>query len=181
MVVVTRAVVGEPKMKQHEQITKIQVYTSEIVPAVSTTHEKLAQTIVWADAHPVAWKIVMGTRSAPFGKNACTYLGCSRGDSPAAVLDRVAHLQRYVEDDQQEFFCWRARFTMEYYGDKGFRGGFFQQFDGTYDRGAIHLDYTLETRDEVIDRFLAWSDLGYKFPTVAVKIDDVVVRVVETP
>lgn len=169
-------------MKSHEQVTRTQIFTSEMVPEVSTTHEGLAESIAWADANPVVWKIVMRTKSAPFGKNSSTYLGCARGSSPGAILDRVTCFKHYVEDARGDsFFGWRARWTMKHYGAKGFRGGFFQQFDGSYDRGCAELDYTPDTRDEVIDRFLAWCDVGFKFPTVSVKIDDRVVREIKKP
>ena len=53
---------------------------------------------------------------------------------------------------------WRAKFTLEHYQDKGFRGGFFQQHDAKYPRSCLTLDYTLETQQQVLDRFCAWMD-----------------------
>lgn len=73
-------------------------------------------------------------------------------------------LKNEIERDDP-FWGWRAKFTLKHYGSKGFRGGYFQQFDGKYSRGCADLDYTPATRDEVLDRFLAWCNAGYRFPT----------------
>lgn len=157
----------------------VTVYRSEVLPEVSTENEMLAKSIEWADAHPVAWKIVTGNRSKAYGKSSSTYLGCSRGDGPGQILDRVHHFKCYVDGDGGrggDFWQWRAQFTLDHYNDNGFRGDYFYQFDGQYNRGCCVLDHTPSTRDEVIDRFLAWCDVGYKFPTAAVKIDGKVVR-----
>jgi hypothetical protein len=155
-----------------EQIT-ITRYVSDVDPALVSESPIIAETIEWADANPVVWKIVRGTRSAPFGKNASTYLGSGRGDSPSSAIYRAGHLR--AESLRKDFWGWRARFALEHYGDKGFRGGFFQQFDGQYNRGCCDLDYTPDTLDEVIAQFVEWC--GPLFETREVRIDGKSVRV----
>jgi hypothetical protein len=156
---------------QRVEVVKRTLYYSAIDPKLVTDSPELGRTIDWADANPVVWKIVRGTRSKPFGKNSSTYMGCQRGDSPSSTISRAATFLREVEREGDEFFGWRARFTLAHYTDKGFKGGFFSQFDGTYNRGCAELDYTPATLDEVIKRFLAWCNSGYKFPTKEVRID----------
>ena len=41
--------------------------------------------------------------------------------------------------------------------DKGFTGGFFQRFDGRYDRDCMTLDYTPETLAQVVRNFMQWA------------------------
>ena len=157
----------------------VTVYQSEVLPQVSTENEMLAKSIEWADAHPVAWKIVTGNRSKAYGKSSIDYLGYQRGDAPSQILDRIHHFKCYVDGYSgrgTDFWQWRAQFTLEHYNDRGFRGSFFHQFDGQYNRGCCTLDYTPHTLESVIDRFIAWCNVGYKFPTAAVKIDGKVVR-----
>jgi hypothetical protein len=160
-------------VRADEVVTREIVYSSSVLPKVRTTNEELSRTIAWADGLKVVWKIVSSSRSAPFGKNASTYLGFERGDSPAAVLAR-AHTMRELFILPDSIFAWRARFTITRYEDKGFRGGYFQQWDGAYYRGCLYLDYTPETREEVIDRFVFWC--GGTFETRAVMIDNKLAR-----
>lgn len=167
-------------MKSIEVVRREIVHTSEVMPSVSGSSAYDAEVIAWADAHPVVWKIVTANKSAPFGKKSCTYMGCIQGrDDPVSVLDRVAtfkyELERYQgQECPAEFFSWRAQFTLDHYGKKGFRGGFFRQYDERYSRGCASLDYTPDTRETVIDRFLQWC--GSSYETYHVTIDDVVVR-----
>ena len=172
-------------MKSSVVVTETRVYTSEVMPEVSTSHAELGEVIAWADANPVAWKIVTQTRSAPFGKNSCDYMGIIRGRTdPQSVLDRVAYFKAQTERNfppespraRDNFFTWRAKFTLAHYADKGFRGGFFREYDADYSRNCVYLDYTPETKEAVIDRFLAWCS-GYDAHFVTV--DDVVVRIVK--
>jgi len=155
------------------------VYSSEVATDVSTTDESLRDVIVWADATPIVWKIITGTKSGPFGRNANTYLGYARGASPETALLRAVALKRMLEGGDADFFRWRAEFTLTHYSDKGFRSGFFRQQDTSgYSRGCCELDYTPETREEVIDRFLGWCDECATFETKHVTIDEKIVRVV---
>lgn len=75
-----------------------------------------------------------------------------------------------MERSDSNFHDWRARFTFEHYGKPGFKGGFLRQWDGAYSRAAASVDYTPGTLKEVIDRFMAWCDVGYMFPTVEVRL-----------
>lgn len=108
--------------------------------------------------------------------------GCDQHrDDDGAV---VARLWKFYADcindgvpahTREPLWQWRAKFTLAHASDKGFKGGFFQLFDGKYDRSCLNLDYTPETKDEVIERFLEWCDPYYVKHSV--KIDKKVVRV----
>jgi hypothetical protein len=183
-------------MKKTERLVTATVYTSEVHPSLTTEDAELGGILAWADAHPAVYKVVIGKRSAPFGEDSSTYFGYQRGKEPLAVLQRLQVFRRYLEGDivvrdgtpaswteayqhclADSFWTWRARFTLEYIEDKNLQGGLFRQFDGTYDRGCVQLDYTPKTRDEVVDHFLAWCNDGpNKFPTQSVRIDNKTVR-----
>ncbi|MBI5090920.1 MAG: hypothetical protein HZB26_00585 [Candidatus Hydrogenedentes bacterium] len=161
-------------MKTTEEITKQTVYTSEVLPSVRTTNERLARVIAWADAHPYAWQIVCGRRSKPFGKNSCVYIGwAQRADTSAAVLERARHLHELVHNEypyagEDSIFVFRARFTAEHFGDKEFEGGFFQQHDAKYPRSCLDLDYTPETFELVLQKFIEWMDKSYQTARITV-------------
>lgn len=170
-------------MKRLSKMVEHVSWQSDVLPEIVTADESRVDTLEWADAHPVVYKIVMGHRSKPFGKNSCDYLACGRGDSPNDVLYRCAVLRQAAEgvDDvlhrHDDFHTWRARFTLEHYTNKGFRGGFFQQHDGMYFRGCANLDYTPKTLPEVIDRFVAWCENGpVRHSTREVHVDKKIVR-----
>ncbi len=166
-------------MNTQETTTTVTVrtYTSSVRPDVSSTSQYGREAIAWADANPVAWKIVTGHKSAAFGKNASTYIGWSQGgDSSSAVIERVATLRRAALE-RDSIWSWRARFTLRHYEDRGFKGGLFDQFDGQFKRNCITLDYTPRTLHAVIDRFMSWcADGPNKFPTREVRVEDRVVR-----
>ena len=168
-------------MKSREIVSRTVVYCSDLYPEIETESRAYADVIEWADARPVIWQIVRGTKSDAFGRNSSEYMGCDRGDTPQAALARANRLKDVLETGARgsktsEFWRWRANFTVEHYGDKGFTGGLFQQHDGTYDRGACRLDYTPKTLKEVVDRFMQWcTDGPCRFPTVLVKVDGKVV------
>jgi hypothetical protein len=156
-------------MQSREFVVKREEYVSDVRPDIVGSTSFDADTILWADANPIAYKIVTGHRSMPFGKASSTYIGWAQGsDSNSAVLHRLRTLKLAI--DETTIFGWRARFTMDHYDDKGFRGALFQQFDGKYDRGCMLLDYTTGTVDEVVKRFLEWCDAGHRFPTQSVKL-----------
>jgi hypothetical protein len=168
-------------MKAQEVVTRTTVYSSEVAADVSTTDEALCDVIVWADANPIVWKIVMGTKSGPFGRNASTYAGYARGASAESALLRAEAFKHTLEE-APSFFRWRAEFTLAHYRDKGLRNGFFRQHDTAgLSRGCCVLDYTPETREEVIDRFLGWCNACAKFETKHVTIDEKIVRPVAAP
>jgi len=162
-------------MHTETRVENIVKYISDVDPALFSEHQQDADIITWGDAHPVVWKIVTGHKSAPFGKNSYSYIGWGRGDSVASALHRAGVFKTMLEQPDT-LFGWSAQFTMDHYGDKGFRGGFFRQFDGTYSRGCTSLDYTPDTLDDVVTRFLAWCDLTCKFPTREVRLDDKCIR-----
>lgn len=153
-------------MDIHTQQSTIRTYASGVLPEVSTTDPELARTIQWADAHPVVWKIVTGTRSKAFGRNSCEYIGwAQRCAAPEAILERARHFHESVDPELHRglnyrstgIWGWRARFTFEHYQDKGFKGGFFQRFDGRFDRDCMSLDYTPETLPQVVRNFMEWA------------------------
>ncbi len=162
-------------MKTSERTEVITCYTSEVNPEFTTELKQWGEIIEWADQFPVVYKIV-GERShsKAFGMNATVYMGCQRGPTISGALSRLTSFKYELE--KGGFFGWRAQFTLEHYGEKGFTSGFFQEFDGKYDRGCTNLDYTPKTREEVLDRFLEWCREGYDYGAVALKIDGKIVR-----
>jgi len=156
------------------------VWRSEQRPEVSSDDPCCAQAIAWADQHPLVWKIVTGTKSKAFGRGSCVYIGwAQKGMAPEAILERAHHFHQLVTGREphlgpSHIMVWRAQFTFEYFKDAGFTGGFFQQHDGNYPRHCLSLDYTPDTLEEVIDRFLAWC--GRDYPTARVTVDGKVVR-----
>ena len=153
-------------MKTDTNYVRVVTYVSEVRPDVTSQHEHDADLIAWGDERPIAWKIVTENRSAAFGKKS--------EPSNRTTLDLLAKLRAaLLEADEDSIWCWRAEFTLAHYADKKMVGGFFQQWDGKYDRGCVHLDYTPKTRGEVVERFVAWC--GDTFETKAVKIDGEVV------
>jgi len=155
-------------------------YPSDLHPDIETENTNLAKVIRWADANPHVWKIVSNNKSKAFGRNSCVYIGWAQGKtSPEAVLERVNHFHELVNCNEphispSHFTHWRAQFTFEHYRDKGFTGGFFQQHDEKYPRNCMSLDYTPETLEEIIDRFLKWCGGNYK--TQSITVDKKVVR-----
>lgn len=154
------------------------VFTSSVHDFIRTSDSSLAKVIEWADAHPVVWRIVRETRSKAFGKNSSFYYGyLQKSDLCCAILGRAEAFKKELELPDGAFHGWKARFTMKHYEDKGFRGGFFQQHDGTYYRGCSCCDYTPATREEVITRFLFWCDSSAcRYETDDIHIDKKSVR-----
>lgn len=165
-------------MKTREVITKTTYYQSEVRPEIETTNEDMGLAIQWADENPCVWKIVMGTRSKAFGRTSCFYIGYAQDSrAPEAVLERVRAFREEIlatDHRSESIHCWRARFTLEHYADKGFKGGFFQQWDEKYARGCMSLDYTPDTLEEVINRFQKRVRTAYL--TVRITIDGQTVR-----
>jgi len=154
-------------MKIHSHTLIQRIFISDIRPEISTSCPDFEQVIQWADDHPVIWDIVTKTRSKAFGRGSCEYIGwAQRNMSPEAILERVRHFKNLIDGkthyhSSDSIFLWRARFTLKHYQDKGFRGGFFQQHDSRYPRSCLTLDYTPETREEVLERFCAWMERTY--------------------
>ena len=167
-------------LTQSKHLTIVR-YVSEVLPEVETQDAELGKSIAWADANPVVWKIVTGTRSKAFGRGSCEFIGwAQRSPAPEAILERARHFHTCVDPNvlgglhyrSRDIWGWRARFTFRHYQDKGFKGGFFQRFDGRYDRDCMTLDYTAETLPEVIRNFMQWaaSTPGVS-PMDAIKLD----------
>jgi hypothetical protein len=148
-------------------------YISSIDHTIRTLDKGRGDVIEQADEIPAVYDVVRGTRSKAWGKHSHHYLGCGRGDSPDNVLYRAGTLLHYAKLGRAselhgipayDMFGWSARFSIEHIRTKGLRGGLFQQFDGKYDRGCINLDYTPETLDEVITRFIGWCGATFRDP-----------------
>ena len=136
--------------------------------------------IQWSDEHSIVWDIVTKTRSKAFGRRSCLYIGWAQSSmAPDAILERVRHFKELADSKSayhnDSIFTWRARFTLEHYLDKGFRGGFFQQHDAKYPRSCLTLDYTPETLELVLDKFCTWID--HTYDTRKISIDGKTVRV----
>jgi hypothetical protein len=155
-------------MKTTTHTVRRRAFRSEVRPDVETTDRTLAAALEWADGNPVVWEIVSGHRSKAFGLGSCEYIGwAQRRREPDAMLERVRHIhgivsrpERYL--DPGSIFPWRARFTLDRFREKGFTGGFFQQWDADFPRSCLTLDYTPETLEEVVDRFCGWMDRYYR-------------------
>jgi hypothetical protein len=150
-------------------------YDSRVYAGVTTTDPEMAKVIEWADNSDNVWNVVRQTRSCPFGRNSDTYMGCKRGDTPFQALDRAMVLM----DECQKPGIWgfRARHTLAHYRDRGFKGGLFLQWDGTYNRNCIDLDFTPATLEEVLDQFQAWC--GTTYDTKELRLDGQTLRVVK--
>lgn len=168
-------------MKAEKIVIEETRYRSDVIKEIITTDSEIASVIEWADANPQVWKIVMGTRSKAFGRKSSEYLGCvQNSNEPIAILERVRHFHTlfWTRTPHQSIFVWRAQFTFDHYGEKGFKGGFFQQFDEKYSHNCLTLDYTPETFAEVLDRFEAWMD--QRIETVRITVDGKIVRTFDT-
>ena len=169
---------------QNHTVTRYEtIYTSSVRPDVSSTDQRDIPVLEWADAHPIAYDVVTKKKSGVWRPGSSTYLGCSSGETSSAILFRLRTLKHYVDEHvaqglvgRDNIFCWRARFSLEHFNDKGFKGGFFQEFDGKYPRGCIDLDYTPETKEEALDRFHAWCRSGYDYGAKELWIDKKVAR-----
>jgi hypothetical protein len=160
-------------MRVSTRVVEIKTYQSEVRPEISSEDPRDGEVIAWADAYPVAYRIVSGNRSQPFGKSSCVYLGCLQGrDDVPSVIGRLCTLKGEIS--KPGIFGFRARFTLEHYQDKGFKGGFFQQWDEKYPRDCLSLDYTPETLPEVLAQFEVWMSKYYR--TVRITVNGETVR-----
>jgi hypothetical protein len=163
-------------VKTKQVVTTKTLYVSSVMPIIETEDSSLAPIIAWADEHPKAWKIVTTNKSKAWGANSSTYIGWAQGVSSAdAVLERLHKFHHTLHDGVNDFFTWKAQFTLDHWGLAGFDGGLFYQWDGEYNRGCSVIDYTPGSLKLVVERFIAWCDAGYKFPTKEVRIGEKVV------
>ena len=160
-------------MRTEERVVTTTVYRSETHPELWTEGPVYGEALAWLDANPIAYEIVSTKKSTTFGRGSSTYLGCYQtGSDRVSLVHRISVLRHYaLEEPEDTLHGWRARFTLRHYKDKGFRGGFFQQWDGRYSRGCLDLDYTPETFKKVLARFRAWCDTGCVFPTRRILVD----------
>ena len=178
-------------MKKTMRQVEIATYASEAHPNLTTKYESMVPLLEWLDANPVAYKIVTSGKSKAFGLGSCDHIGwAQRGGSTCEILERLGTLHRAAtfHRTDADFHVWRARFTLAHFGEKGFRGGFFQHhalWNGQaevkeYPRSCISLDYTPETLEEVLDRFAGWMDPTY-VPVTRITVDGVDKRSYERP
>lgn len=171
-------------MKTEEQMVRHVRYVSEHDPRISTDVPKLGTVIEWADTNPVAYEVVRTSRSKAFGVGASFYIGwAQRGSTSEAVVERLWAFREVIEGPEN-FWRWRARFTLRHFKEKDFTGGVFQQWavwsDGKeYPRACVTLDYTPKTLEMVLDRFCGWMNdpqgVVYE-PTTRITVDGVVRR-----
>jgi hypothetical protein len=153
-----------------KQVT-IVTYASEVHPEITTKDADDSQFIEWADANPDVWALILGKKSKVFGARGSGY---SVAANPVSRLRQLHHeLNKNAQEisHRPDFWTWRAKFSLAHFKDKGFKTGFFRQWDGKYDRGCSYIDYTPATLDEAITRFRAWCDVGYKFETKEIRVD----------
>lgn len=169
-------------MKTSTARVEVVTYASEVQPEIATNDADLAHVLEWADAHPDAWRVVLGKKSAAWGRGSTHYPGWARNDTPAGVLERMAVFKRHVHGayppaSPASFFDWSSVFTLDHCREPGFRGDLFRQVDPAgYSRGCASLDFTPETLEEVIVRFRTWAEgPPLSHPTAAVLVGDRVV------
>jgi len=148
-------------MKTTEHIIKKTWYTSESYPDIESCDSRDKEIIEWLDKNPVVFEIVTKNKSKAFGKKSCVYIGWAQNNnSVGAVIEKLRTLKGESEgirfSPPGTIFQYRAQFTLKHYKDKGFTGGFFQQWDREYQRDCLTLDYTPELLDEVIAEFEKW-------------------------
>lgn len=177
-------------MKTELRVVKTLYYVSESDPNIETTNAGTAKLIDWADEHPEVYRLVQGTKSRVYGREATDYHGWARGPNAtsAAILHRI---EVFLDDLQNtvsnrlpaltSFWKERAEFSLEHQDDSGFTGAVFQQYaiwtDGKeYPRACIPLDYTPKTLEMIVDRFAAWMDPDVG-PTTRITADSETVRV----
>jgi len=165
-------------MKTERVNSKTTLYRSEIKPDVITMCEEMADVIAWADANPHVWKIVCNNKSCAFGYDSEVYADWAHHSmKPDAILERVRYFHELVLGIGREphlgppishFLMWKARFTFAHYRKAGFTGGLFVQHDAEHSHEHQIMDYTPDTLEEVIDRFLLWCGNTYETDHVSV-------------
>jgi len=162
-----------------EKNTFLRTYRSEKCPEIFSNDGRDREIIEWLDENPVAYSIVTGTKSKAFGKNSSFYVTwVQNNNSVAAVIEKLATLKRHLSDKVEKWlvetwrnetiFNYRAKFTLEHYKDKGFTGGFFQQWDGEKSWYGTTFDYTPELFNEVLREFRNW--IGYSHGTTRITV-----------
>lgn len=159
-------------------------YKSELYPEIESCDSSDKEIIEWLDKNPVAYLIVKGTKSKAFGRKSCVYIGWAQNNnSVGAVIEKLRTLKGESEgirfSPPGTIFQYRAQFTLKHYTDKGFTGGFFQQWDREYPRDCLTLDYTPELLDEVIAEFEKWISNSYATKKITVTINKKIVKEIQ--
>lgn len=165
-------------MKIEKEMVAVTTYQSEKYAEIRSDAFADAEIIEWLDENPVAFNIVTGTRSEAFGRNSCVYIGwAQRNNSVEAIIEKLKTLRAEMQGRgcfrkgpptmAGTIFHWRAQFTFEHYKDKGFNGGFFQQWKRDYSSDCLTLDYTPEKLEEVVERFIGWCSSDGERVTVS--------------
>ncbi len=175
-------------MKTRTETVVKTYYVAEAWPGIETETESYAPVIAGAYQNPYAWVIVADGRSIAWGMGANAYLGTCRDSSqPWAILMRLELFARWCREPGFKergpngvggsIQAENARFALANYGCKNYGGGLFKQHDGQYDRACLYLDYTPETLETWIDRFVEWAEHGpVKHVTDSVFLNGQVVR-----
>ena len=159
-------------------------FQSETYPKIFSYDVRDREIIEWLDRNPVAFEIVTKTRSKAFGRKSCIYIGWTQNNnSVGAVIERLRTLKGESEgirfSPPGTIFQHRAQFTLKHYTDKGFTGGLFQQWDESYPRDCLTLDYTPELLDEVIAEFEKWISNSYATKKITVSINKKIVKEIQ--
>ena len=165
-------------MKATVQTVRRRVFRSEVRPDVESGYQSDGPVLKWADGNPVVWDIVTTRRSKAFGVGSCEYIGwAQRSMAPDVVLERVRHIHGRITRSALRpdcIFQWRAEFTLGHFRDRGFTGGFFQQWDASFPRSCLTLDFTPETLEQAIEHFCGWMDKFFR--TVRITVNGKTVR-----
>jgi len=158
---------------REEKVIKEEVwYISEIDEEIKSKNERDKSIIEWADTNPIIYKIVTEKKSKAWGWTSSDYIwGAQKNNSPDAILEKIRTFKCGLDKNGiNDFWGWRANFTLKHYNDKEFKGGLFQQWDKKYLRNCVYLDFTPELLDEVIEHFVGW--IGKNYDTQKITVDD---------
>ena len=172
-------------MKSVQRIVKTTMYVSEMSPDLETSNKQLGQVLAWADDNPSAYEVVTTGKSRAFGRGAARHIGwAQKSDSVEAIIERLntLHSALAITERPGQAFCrWQANFALERVNEVGFTGGLFQQHslwsDGkVYARDCKYVDYTPETLEDALDRFMVWMSNTFRKETVRITVEGVTKR-----
>lgn len=163
-------------MKKRSVVVTKTEYASELHPWIVSESEVEAELLAWADADPRIWDVVLGTKSATFGRSSYVYPAYARGSNVGAVLSRLAYFRRELANPHP-LFKWRAERALQCKA-KGFTSGRLRQFalwpltkdlgkvmigdkvaeQKEYPRHVIDIDYLPSELEDALDRFQKWAE-----------------------
>lgn len=160
-----------PALQEEVETVTTRRWRSSSYPEIAVEVPRDRAILEWAEANPQAYKIVrQGSRSKAFGPGSCVYIGwAQKCAAPEAVLERLRTLHNLAHSmgfyqcfDDEHIMCWRARYTLRFYGRKGFSGGIFttMQPGRKSSLDILTLDFTPETVEQVAARFARWARQG---------------------